>query len=104
MYSNNTIAVTVVVKPDSDGFHAYAPAFKGLHVGGDTKEEALKNVCDGILWYMESLMENGEPLPLGPYLSISAKPEEPSLPEESITENLFFQWSFQKMSRTSLRT
>jgi len=57
--------VEVVVEPDDVGFHAYCPALKGLHVGGDTKKEALQNAGDAALLYIKSLIRHGEPIPVG---------------------------------------
>ncbi|MBI2934166.1 MAG: type II toxin-antitoxin system HicB family antitoxin [Chloroflexi bacterium] len=60
------LAVDVIIEPDEPGFHAYAPAFKGLHMGGDTREEALANARDAIIAYIESYVKHGEPIPVGP--------------------------------------
>ncbi|MDO8672010.1 MAG: type II toxin-antitoxin system HicB family antitoxin [Dehalococcoidia bacterium] len=57
--------VEVVVEPDEDGFHACCPALKGLHVDGDTKEEALRNAQDAVLAYLDSLIKHGDAIPLG---------------------------------------
>ncbi|OGO19554.1 MAG: hypothetical protein A2Z15_04320 [Chloroflexi bacterium RBG_16_50_11] len=56
--------IDIIVKPDEGGFHAYCPALKGLHVGGDTKEEALQNARDAATAYLESLIKHGDPIPL----------------------------------------
>jgi hypothetical protein len=29
---NVKVSITVIVEPDGNAYHAYAPAFKGLHV------------------------------------------------------------------------
>jgi len=55
----------IIVEKDSIGYHAYVPALKGIHVPGDTKEEAIKNAQDGIVLYMDSILERGDPLPTG---------------------------------------
>ena len=68
--SHLDITVTIYVEKDGDGFYAYAPALEGLHVGGDTEEEALINAKDGVFLYLESLIEHGEPFPEGEYLKI----------------------------------
>ncbi len=57
--------IDIIIEPDESGFHAYCPALKGLHVGGDTKEEALKNAKDAAIAYLESLIKHGEPIPVG---------------------------------------
>ncbi len=46
------LAFDVIIEPDEPGFHAYCPALKGLHVGGDTAEEALQNARDAITAYV----------------------------------------------------
>ncbi len=57
--------IDIIIEPDESGFHAYCPALKGLHVGGDTKEEALQNARDAAIAYLESLIKHGEPIPVG---------------------------------------
>jgi len=56
--------IPIRIEPDGDGFHAYAPALKGCHVGGATKEEAKRNIDDAIHLYITSLLERGEVLPV----------------------------------------
>ena len=58
-------AVQIIVEPDEGGFYAYCPALKGLHVGGDTEEEALQNARDATIAYLHSLIRHGEPIPIG---------------------------------------
>jgi predicted RNase H-like HicB family nuclease len=57
--------IDITIEPDESGFHAYCPALKGLHVDGDTKEEALQNARDAAIAYLESLIKHGEPIPVG---------------------------------------
>ena len=59
------VKVPISLEPDGDGFHAYAPALKGCHVGGATKEEAKRNLDDAMCLYIVSLLERGEALPIG---------------------------------------
>jgi predicted RNase H-like HicB family nuclease len=56
--------IEIAVKPDSEGYHAYCPSFKGLHVDGDTEQEALQNAKDAAVAYLESLIKHGDPIPL----------------------------------------
>ncbi len=58
-------SVGVVVEPDDGEFHAFCPALKGLHVGGQTKKEALKNAMDAVELYLKSLIKHGDPIPVG---------------------------------------
>ena len=57
--------VDIIVEPDEGEFHAYCPALKGLHVGGRTEEEALKNAMDAVDLYLKSLIKHGDPIPVG---------------------------------------
>lgn len=59
------LRVTVVVEPDDDGFHAYCPAFKGLHVDGKTELEALQRTEEALHAYLDSLRSHGEGPPIG---------------------------------------
>lgn len=55
----------IVIEPDGNDFYAYCPALKGLHVPGDTEEEALRNAKDAIVAYIASLIKHGDPIPKG---------------------------------------
>jgi len=57
--------VQIIVEPDEVGFHAYCPALKGVHVDGETEEEALQNARDACIAYLRSLIKHGEPIPIG---------------------------------------
>lgn len=81
--------VNVIVEPDEIGFHAYCPALKGLHTCGDTKEEALSNVSDAVVAYLQSLIKHGEPIPIGISMHIKVGEEiKKELPESSYTQQL----------------
>ena len=54
---------TVVIEPDEDAFHAYVPALPGCHTFGATVEEAQVNVVEAITLHIESMQEDGEPIP-----------------------------------------
>jgi predicted RNase H-like HicB family nuclease len=56
--------VDIVVEPDGEEFHAYCPALKGLHVGGETEAEALQNATDAAILYIESMIRHNEAIPL----------------------------------------
>jgi predicted RNase H-like HicB family nuclease len=57
--------ITILVEPDEDAFHAYCPELKGLHVRGDTEEEAAKNAAEAAVAYIQSLIKHGDPIPVG---------------------------------------
>lgn len=56
--------IPIIIEPDDGEFHAYSPLLKGLHVGGETEEEALKNAKDAAVAYLISLIKHGDPLPI----------------------------------------
>ena len=64
------VQVTVVVEPDGDGFHAFCPALKGLHVDGKNERETLENAKQAIEVYLDSLALHGDPLPICPHLTV----------------------------------
>lgn len=53
-----------VVEKDNDGYHAYCPGLKGIHVYGKNETEALENAKDAVIAYLDSLQKHGEPLPV----------------------------------------
>jgi len=57
--------VRTVVEPDGDLFHAYTPDLKGVHVCGETAEEAACALHDAIRLYLASLAKHSEPVPPG---------------------------------------
>lgn len=59
------VRVQTHIEQDGEGFHGYAPALRGCHVGGETAEETRKNLDDAIVLYLTALMERGLPLPIG---------------------------------------
>jgi antitoxin HicB len=55
---------TIILDPDPDGgFTVTVPALPGCVTEGDTREEAIANAREAILLYIESLVEDGEPIP-----------------------------------------
>lgn len=91
------LTFSVVVEPDEGGFHAYAPAFKGLHVDGGTEDEALQNALKAVEVYLDSISHYGDPLPIGPHFGVR---EEiiPAVPEGALFHNIEVQWPSLHMS------
>ena len=73
MGKGTQVSVVVMIEKDGDGFHAYAPALKGLHVDGATKAEAVKNAEEAVGAYLESLVKHGEALPEGEGLIVHGR-------------------------------
>lgn len=57
------LRVEIFVEKDGKEYHAFSPAFKGLHTCGTTVEEALENAKNAIEAYLESLIKHDEPIP-----------------------------------------
>jgi predicted RNase H-like HicB family nuclease len=54
----------VVLEPEKEGgYHIYAPAIKGCHSYGQTREEALENIADGIQGCLAALKKHGHKIP-----------------------------------------
>ncbi|MCL5958665.1 MAG: type II toxin-antitoxin system HicB family antitoxin [Chloroflexi bacterium] len=58
-------AVEICVEPDGSEFHAYCPALKGVHVSGETEEDAVENAKDAAIAYLHSLLKHHDPIPVG---------------------------------------
>jgi len=61
-----TFQVTFLVEPDENSYHAWAPMLPGLHAAGTTAKEALKSARELAQLYLETLIEDGDSIPLGP--------------------------------------
>jgi predicted RNase H-like HicB family nuclease len=54
----------VILEPnESGGYTVTVPLLPGCISEGDTKKEALSNIREAIELYIESLKEDGEPIP-----------------------------------------
>lgn len=60
----NTYIFTVVIEPDENGFHAFVPALPGCHTFGESVEEAQANITEAVELHVESLLEDGEAIPM----------------------------------------
>jgi predicted RNase H-like HicB family nuclease len=92
-----TLKISVVIEPDLDGYHGFAPAFKGLHVDGKDEKEVIENLGRGIQVYLESLALNRESLPIGPNLELH---EEVHVPNGTV-RSLMVEWPSLQMSGIS---
>lgn len=59
------LKVRVFVEPDADGYYAYCPELDGVHIDGETEEDAVKNCLQAIEVYLLTLLANGGPIPIG---------------------------------------
>jgi predicted RNase H-like HicB family nuclease len=59
----------VLLQPDEDGMMvAEVPALPGCISQGATRDEALSNIREAIVGYLDSLKAHGDPIPLPPRL------------------------------------
>ena len=67
------LIITVVIEPDDGEFHAYCPAFKGLHINGETELETLQRTKEALGVYIESLRRYDDPLPIGEHCQMTQR-------------------------------
>jgi predicted RNase H-like HicB family nuclease len=91
----------VITEQDGDSYHAFCPAFKGLHADGTTEKKAVRNAANAAAVYIESLIAHGEPLPLGPYCSVPEEEQIPTVPRGALLHYLELQWPSLSMSGIS---
>lgn len=64
----------VILEPEEEGgYHIYAPALKGCHSCGATKEEALANIAEAITLWLESAKELGISIPERDRVTVKVK-------------------------------
>jgi len=54
---------SLVVEEREGGYLAYFPALPGCNTWGQTYEEAVRNAHEALTLYLETLMDNGDPIP-----------------------------------------
>ncbi|MBI3979569.1 MAG: type II toxin-antitoxin system HicB family antitoxin [Chloroflexi bacterium] len=56
---------TIILQPEPEegGYSVSVPVLPGCHTQGDTLEEAIANAREAIQAYIESLEQDGEPVP-----------------------------------------
>ena len=59
-----TFRIPICIEEDGDAYHAHCPVLPGVHIDGETREEALENVKTAIELYINSLIKHQEPIPL----------------------------------------
>jgi len=85
-----TFSVDICVEEDGNGFYAYCPALKGIHVDGRTQEEALENAKTAAVLYIKSMMKHGDAIPLYEASSTQETCRGPitCLPQQKHTEDI----------------
>jgi len=60
----HSMEYVVIVERGSTSFGAYVPDLPGCVAVGETRDEAMELIREAIEMHIESLRENGEPVPL----------------------------------------
>ena len=63
MKVRDVLHLLIVLEKGDNNFSAYSPDVPGCIATGDTMEETLVNMKEGLAFHLESLVEDGEPLP-----------------------------------------
>ncbi len=50
-------------KEDEGGYHVFCPALPGCHTQSETQEKGIENIREAMQLYVESLVEDGLPVP-----------------------------------------
>ena len=58
-----TYIFRVIIEPDEDRYYAEVPALPDCHTWGHTYEEALKNIKEAAEICVETMIEDGQPIP-----------------------------------------
>ena len=95
------LRVSVVVEADGDGYHAYCPAFKGLHAAGETEDDAIEGARAAALAYLESMASHGDPIPVGPDCEVAKAGEDMAIPASAVLKPLELSWPTPDPSGTS---
>jgi len=61
----------IVIEKDEEGYFEYCPALQGCYTQGETYEEVIENIKDGIRLHFEDMVEKGEKIPESYYISLS---------------------------------
>jgi len=62
--SNIKFKLPIIIEKDGSGYYASCPALKGVHVGGDTENSAIKNAEEACSLYLQSMIKHGDAIPL----------------------------------------
>ena len=63
-HQNATHRFTVIFeKEDDGGYHIFCPTLPGCHTQSETVEKGISNIREAIQLYVDSLIEDGLPVP-----------------------------------------
>ncbi len=94
-----TFKVVIAVERDEGEYHAYCPGLEGLHVGGETEDEAVNAAMQAVNCYLESYIRHGDPIPIGASLEVAQADDRPLVPPTAI-RRVQFRWPSPQLSGT----
>lgn len=53
-----TYTYRIIIEPDQDGYHGFAPLLKGVHTFGKTIEKTKENLQEAIQCHLEGLVKD----------------------------------------------
>ena len=87
------LQITVVLEPDEGGYHAFCPGVLGVHADGRTEADALAHMADALKAYLQSLAKHGDPLPVGPHVSLArVEPTPIAMPPGALLRHVMLEW------------
>ena len=64
MYPDDVVfRATIIIEKDEDAFHAYCPELSGLHICGETEDEALQDARHAVVAYLRTMLKHGDRIP-----------------------------------------
>jgi predicted RNase H-like HicB family nuclease len=55
---------TVIFEKEEGGYHVFCPTLPGCHTQSESIEEGVRNIREAIQLYVESLVDDGLPIPV----------------------------------------
>lgn len=59
------VSVYIEKEDAGRGYHAWCPAYPGIHIDGRTIKQTLERVLAAVVVYIVSLVKHGDPIPGG---------------------------------------
>ena len=79
---------TVIIEEGPTSYGAYIPDLPGCVAVGDTREEVIGLISEGVVYHLELMAEHGEVIPQPVYSAIEVEVELPTLdvPQQAAVE------------------
>ena len=70
---------TVIIEEGPTSYGAYIPDLPGCVAVGDTREEVIGLISEGVVYHLELMAEHGEVIPKPTYTAVEVQVEAPTL-------------------------